>query len=60
MTKLEKDLKYSESNRSTVPPQETTVKVPIQSLIQIEFKKINTANLNMKLKNYFAPNFKKR
>ena len=23
----------------TVPPQETTVKVPIQSFIQIEFKK---------------------
>ncbi|WP_171902525.1 MULTISPECIES: hypothetical protein [Bacillus cereus group] len=25
----------------TVPPQETTVKVPLQSFIQIEFKKIN-------------------
>ncbi|PFB75539.1 hypothetical protein CN286_23685 [Bacillus anthracis] len=44
----------------TVPPQETTVKVPLQSFIQMEFKKRNTANLNVKLKSHFVPNFKKR
>ena len=44
----------------TVPPQETTVKVPLHSFIQMEFKKRNNANLNIKLKNHFVKKKKKR
>ncbi|MFK4293051.1 hypothetical protein ABH955_004029 [Bacillus sp. RC240] len=44
----------------TVPPQEPTAKTSIQSLGQIEIKKVDAAGSKVKLKKCCVPNFRQR